>query len=59
MSELTELRKIGDIGTNPKEFFKTALTGHWYFDNWVSKIVILACFLWSVYSLLNFAWGIL
>ena len=54
---LAEMKKKG-FGQMYREKMVEAYTNDWYFSGW-EKILISACFVWSMYSLGKFLLGLL
>jgi hypothetical protein len=53
------LRSItGKQAMNYKETMKKSISYDWIFSGW-EKLIVLACFLFTVYSLGKFLWGLI
>jgi len=55
LKSIAEMQKKG-FGEMYREKIKEAFQNDWYFCGW-EKLMITACFVWSVYSLGKFLWG--
>jgi len=64
MIEITQQNPLGmrslkeSLADNMWENYKQNLSLDWVFDKIYEKVILVACFLWSVYSLIKFLWSI-
>ena len=57
MRSIAEMQKKG-FGQMYREKVKEAWNNDWYFSGW-EKWMIMVCWIWSVYSLGKFVWGLI
>jgi hypothetical protein len=60
-SSLLNIPSVAEVmATSPTEkladFYKGAFTRTWYFERWLDKLIITACFFWSAWSLGSWIW---
>jgi hypothetical protein len=53
---IAEVTKMGFV-EKQKQMIRDAFTKDWYFCGW-ERWMVMACFLWSVWSIVKFVWSL-